>query len=99
VGGFLGNGQCDLAWENTVTGEHVIWILNNGILQYGIELPAVSAGWHLAGAADFDGDGQADLVWENTLYGAREIWLLKNGVYSSSIALPTASTSWNIADH
>ena len=58
-----------------------------------------SAGWHIAGAADFNGDGQADLVLENILNGQRVIWLLKNGVYSSSVALPTLSTQWDIVDH
>ena len=98
VGDFLGNGRSDLVLENTVTGEHVLWILNNGAPQYSIELPAVSASRHIARAADFDGDGQADL-WENILYGGREIWPLKNGVYSSAIDLPAVPTQWHIVDH
>ena len=50
---FLGNGQADLVWENTVTGERVIWILHNGSCSYTIWLPTIPTSWHIAGAADF----------------------------------------------
>jgi hypothetical protein len=56
VGDFLGNGQSDLVWENIVTAEHAIWILNNGVFQYVIKLPTFSGGWQIAGAADFNGE-------------------------------------------
>ena len=99
MGDFLGNGQSDLVLENTVTNEHVIWILNNRVLQSSIELRPMSSGWHVAGAADFNGDGNADLILQNASLGQRVIWLLNEGVYSSSIALPTGSAQWQIVDH
>jgi hypothetical protein len=93
----FGNGQADLVWENTVTGERGIWILNKGVLSSIISLPTVPTYWHIAGAGDFLGNGQADLVWENTVTGERGIWILNKGVLSSIINLPTVATEWRIA--
>jgi hypothetical protein len=87
VGDFLGNGQSDLVWENASTGQHAIWLLDNGVLSSTINLPAVPIQWHIAGVGDFAGNRNADLVWENTSTGQRAIWLLKNGVPTSSSSL------------
>jgi FG-GAP repeat len=89
VGDFLKNGESDLVLENTVTGEHTIWILNHGVLDRTIAFQTLSGGWDLAGAGDFNGDGYVDLVWENSTTGGHVIWLMVNGVYSSTITLPT----------
>src|SRR5271165_6640653 len=94
---FNVNGQADLLWENTVTGQNAVWILANGVYASGISLPTVPPPWQIAGVGDFLGDGQADLVWENTATGQRAIWILNNGMYVSSINLPTISTQWHIA--
>ena len=93
------NGQSDLVFENTVTGQHTIWILKEGVFQSSITLPVVSAPWHLVGAGDFNADGYADLVWQNTANGERVIRLLVNGVHSSNINLPTVSIQWTIVEH
>ena len=94
---FLGNGQADLVWEDTSTGECGIWILSNGLLASIINLPTVPTQWRIAGVADFLGTGQADLVWENTTTGERAIWHMQNGVLASVINLPTVPTEWHIA--
>jgi hypothetical protein len=94
---FNGDVYADLIWESTLNDEHVIWILKNGVLQYGIELPAVSAGWHIAGVGDFLGNGQSDLVWENTVTGEHVIWILNNGILQYGIELPAVSAGWHIA--
>jgi len=91
------NGQAELVWENTITGERSIWVMHNGILAYVINLPTMPIEWNIAAAADFVGSGQADLVWENTVTGERSIWILNNGVPSSTISLPTIPIQWHIA--
>ena len=92
-----GTGQADLVWENTTTGEHSIWVMQNGVPSSIINLPTIATEWSIAGAADFLGTGQADLVWENTTTGERSIWILNNGVASSIINLPTIPIQWHIA--
>jgi len=89
TGDFLGTGQADLVWENTVTGQRSIWIMNNGVPVNVISLPTIPIRWNIAAAADFLGTGQADLVWENTVTGERSIWIMHNGVPQFVISLPT----------
>jgi len=96
---FNGDGNADLVWEDTATGQRAIWFLKNGVFSSGIYSPTMPVQWHIAGAADFNGDGFADLVWENTATGERAIWFLKNGVFSRGIYLPTMPVQWRIADH
>jgi hypothetical protein len=96
---FNGDGNADLVWEDTITGQRAIWLLKNGVFSGAINLPTVPVQWHIVGVGDFNDDGNADLVWENTSTGQRAIWLLKNGVYTGNINLPTVPVEWNIADH
>ena len=93
----IGTAQTDLVWENTTTGEHSIWFLNNGVLSSIINLPTIPIPWHIAAAADSPGNGQVDLVWENTSTGEHSIWAIQNGVLSASINLLTIATEWRVA--
>jgi hypothetical protein len=97
LGDFKGNGNADLVWQNTSTGQRAIWFFVDGVRSSALNLPTVAPQWRIAGSGDFDGDGDADLVWENTSTGQRSIWLLKNGVHSGSITLPTMPLTWRIA--
>jgi hypothetical protein len=94
---FNGDGQADLLWENTITGEHSIWIMRNGVPVSGIMLPTIPIEWHIAAAADFLGTGQTDLVWENTITGEHSIWIMQNGAHLYNIALTTIPIQWHIA--
>ena len=44
---FNGDGYADLVWENTTTGQRVIWLLKNGVHSSSINLPTVSPAWHI----------------------------------------------------
>jgi hypothetical protein len=41
------SAQADLVWENTVTGEQTIWILNNGVPFSSIKLPTIFPEWQI----------------------------------------------------
>jgi len=99
VGDINGDGNADLVWEDTMTGQRGIWFLKNGVVSSTIFLPTVAPEWHIAGVGDFNGDGNASLVWQNTRTGERAIWFMKNDVLSSTINLPTMPLSWSIVDH
>ncbi|HYY28843.1 MAG TPA: protease pro-enzyme activation domain-containing protein, partial [Chthoniobacterales bacterium] len=71
---LLGDGQADIVFENTITGQRGYWALNNGQYAFGVYLPTVSTQWHIAGVGDFLGNGQSDLVWENLATGECGIW-------------------------
>jgi FG-GAP-like repeat len=92
---FDGDGFADLIWENTTTGERVIWFLKDGSPQKSYFLPNVPTDWHIAGVGDFLGNGQSDLVWENT-NGQHLIWILVNGVPQYAINLPSVGGDWHV---
>jgi kumamolisin len=94
---FNGDGYADLVWENTVTGQRLIWLLKNGVYSSTISLPTASPSWHIAGVGDFLGNGQSDLVLENTVTGEHVIWILINGVLQFGIELPAISPGWHVA--
>jgi len=92
------NGQADLVWENTVTGERSIWVMHDGVPASTIQLPTIATEWSIADAADFLGTGQADLVWQNTVTSERTIWNMRDAIPSSAVNLPTIPTEWQIVD-
>jgi kumamolisin len=93
---FSNDGYADLVWEESVTGQRLIWLMNNGAPTTSINLPTVDPSWHIAGVGDFLGNSQSDLVWENTASGQHLIWILLAGVPQYAITLPTVAGGWHI---
>jgi hypothetical protein len=93
---FNNDGKADLIWENTITGDRLIWTLNNGVYSTSIPLPTASTQWHIAAVGDFLGNGQSDLVLENTVTNEHVIWVLSSGVLQRGIELPTISAGWHV---
>jgi hypothetical protein len=94
---FDGDGDGDFVWQNTQTGERVIWFLRDGQYESGIFLPTIAPEWRIASAGDFNADGHADFVWQNINNGERVIWFLRNGQYQGGIYLQTIAREWEIA--
>jgi len=96
-GDFNHDGQSDLVWQNTATGEHYIWLMSGAVFSSAVNLGVVSTDWTIAATGDLNGDGQTDLIWENTSTGERLVWLMNGTTYSSLVSLGTISTDWSIA--
>jgi hypothetical protein len=94
---FNGDGQSDLLWENSATGEHYAWLMNGANLASSAFLGTLPAEWRLVATADFNGDGQPDLVWENTSTGEHYVWLMNGTNLGSSVFLGILPTQWRIA--
>jgi len=95
---FNRDGQTDLAWENTATGEHYLWLMNRLDMTASVFVAALPVEWRLAASGDFDGDGQPDLVWENTATGERSVWLMNGAAFAAGVPLGVVSPQWRIAD-
>jgi photosystem II stability/assembly factor-like uncharacterized protein len=93
------DGNSDIVWQNTVTGDRSIWFMNNTTWSGGYALlPNVALAWSIAGAGDFNNDGRADLVWQNTTTGDRSIWFMSGSSWAGAYALlPSVATDWRIA--
>lgn len=100
---FNGDGHPDLLWENSATGQLLVWTMNGTqVLTYGSPFAQVTnTAWQVAGTADFDGDGQADLLWENSQTGQMLVWNL-GGADGTSVLhygdpfATVSDTSWHI---
>jgi hypothetical protein len=93
---FNGDGTSDLVWENSRTGQHDIWLLQNCAHIGTITLPKTGLAWHLVGVGSIEGSGHADLVWENIRDGEHSVWLLRNGLLAGIIPLPRMPLAWHL---
>jgi FG-GAP-like repeat/Ig-like domain CHU_C associated/Dual-action HEIGH metallo-peptidase len=94
AGDFNGDGHNDILFQNTSTGQLVVWFMNGTtVLSNTNFLPTVSStNWHVAAVADFNRDGHPDILFQNYATGQLVVWLL-NGmtVISNSNFVGTVS--------
>ena len=94
---FNGDGQTDILWQNTSSGDRVIWFMLGTNYASSGDLGVVPLAWQIAGTGDFNGDGKADIVWQNTATGERYVWLMNGTTFASSVFLGIVPTAWSIA--
>jgi FG-GAP-like repeat len=92
---FNNDGVADLIWENSTSGQRLIWFMSNGTPTTSLELPTVGTNWHIAGVGDFLGNGQSDLLWEST-DGDHEIWVMKGALPQNVITLGNLAGGWHV---
>ena len=96
---FNGDGKSDILWQNTSTGQRVIWLMNGTTHTSTVNLGTVATSWGIAGSGDFNGDGKADILWQNSSSGQRLIWLMNGTGLISTVNLGTVATSWSIRNY
>ncbi len=89
--------ETDIVWENTVSGQRYIWLMNGTSYAAGADLGTLPPEWRIAGTGDFNGDGQTDILWENTLTGDRGIWLMNGWTVIGWSELGIMPPEWHIA--
>jgi FG-GAP repeat protein/VCBS repeat protein len=74
-----GDGDPDLLWQNTSTGQVSSWRMNNVTMVQGdLMTPAiVPVEWKIVGAGDLNGDGRNEIIWYNVLNGRASAWFMK----------------------
>jgi ELWxxDGT repeat protein len=97
---FNADGNTDLLWHNSTTGQVGFWALNGGTFleAQAIAVIPVSSGWVPVGSADFTGDGKTDILWRNYSTGENGFWEMDGGNLVNPFAIdPIAPTSgWDI---
>ncbi len=106
VADFDGDGHPDLLWENSATGQVLVWNLGGGdgtsVLRYGSAFATVpNTAWRVVGTGDMNGDGHPDLVWQNVQTGQVLRWLMggAGGMQVQAYGSPFAvvpDTHWQI---
>ena len=78
VGDLNGDGQADLVFRHTQTGDVAGWLMNGLVRAQGaIIWSGLATAWQTDGVADLNGDGRADLVFRNAETGDVAGWLMK----------------------
>ena len=97
IGDFNGNGEADVLWQNTTTGEVYIWLIKGTSVTSSGSLGAVASEWNIVGVGDFDGDGKADILWKNSSTGQVYIWLMNGTTVASGGSPGTVASDWKVA--
>jgi len=72
-----GDGQPDLLWENSISGDVTYWIMDGANLRNaGSVAQGVDLSWQIVGTPDINGDGHPDILWQNTQTGDIVYWQL-----------------------
>ena len=93
---FNGDGQPDILFENTATGDHYVWLMDGLSFASSVFLGNVSTQWQVAATGDFSGSGSPDLLWQNSSTGQVLIWVMDGTTYISSVSLGTVPAGWII---
>ncbi len=90
----------DLLWQNTQSGEILVWFLENGstvsgslALDYQFESPQ----WRAISLTDFDGDGHVDLLVQNSETGVSQVLFLVDFKFQSALVLSASrAAEWGV---
>jgi hypothetical protein len=86
VGDLDGDGQADLIWRHTQTGDLAAWLMDGSVVKQSSIMASVPFDWQIALLRDLDGDGMADVVWHRT-DGEIAVWLLHGTVATEDVLL------------
>ncbi len=88
------DGQEDILWRNSSTGEAIVWLMDGTSLTTYASLGTVDLGYQLAQWGDFDENGHADLVWRHTTTGEVGVWLMNETTVNSYVSLGSVNTAY-----
>ena len=80
---FNSDGNADILWRNSSTGENIVWNMNGNVL-LGANYPDAVAdlNWKIAGLADFNNDTKVDILWRNYSTGQNYVWFMNGAIHT-----------------
>jgi subtilisin family serine protease len=93
IGDLDGDGDNDLLWHNTSTGQLYAWFMD-GLAQVNgnfLTPSSVATVWQIQGLADLNADNKLDILWRNTSTGQLYAWFM-DGITQSSGSFLTPKT-------
>jgi fibronectin-binding autotransporter adhesin len=75
AGDFDGDGHSDILFQNTSSGQCVVWEMNGtNVIGGGAVSANAGPGWKAIGTGDFNDDGHSDILFQNPSTGQAAIW-------------------------
>ena len=104
LGDFNTDGNTDILWQNSVSGDLAVWYMNGINMTGAVMLNPANAGagsadWKAVTVGDYNLDGNPDILWQNSVSGESVVWYLNGINLISSTSLNPASagsTDWKI---
>jgi ELWxxDGT repeat protein len=81
VGDFNRDGRPDILWHHRVSGQLVLWYMNDNTLLSGTFTtpPGLSdTGWQVGAVGDYNGDDRPDIVWRHQDSGQVVVWFMND---------------------
>nr|WP_200873694.1 FG-GAP-like repeat-containing protein [Candidatus Magnetobacterium casensis] len=96
TGDFNGDGNNDILWQHTDTGQAGVWLINNGsTLVSGSSPGGADPQWQMFGVGDSDGSGKDEVFWYNSATGEVVLWLLDGKRLSTVQAVGMTAQAWH----
>ncbi|MBF0344422.1 MAG: VCBS repeat-containing protein [Nitrospirae bacterium] len=74
---FDGDGNSDVLWRNSSTGDIIIWLMKGtGIIRGDFVVKGLPIEWDIIAAGDFNGDGKGDILLYNRNNGDIYMWIM-----------------------
>jgi hypothetical protein len=104
LGDFDKDGNTDILWQNSVTGDLAVWYMNGINMTGAVLLNPANAGvgntdWKAVAVGDYNNDGAPDILWQNGVSGDSVVWYMDGINMTGAVMLnPTnaGNTSWKI---
>jgi len=94
---FNGDGNPDILFENSSTGDLYAWLMNGTSLSSSVFIANVPAPWQVVGTGDFSADGSPDILWQNSSTGQVVIWVMDGTSYISTVPVAVAPAGWSVS--
>jgi len=94
---FNGDGNTDITWWNSSTGDNVIWYMDGTTFTGAGGLGTVDPVWKIVGVADFNYDNKPDILWRNSITGNSLVWFMNGMTYTGSVWLGEIDPIWENA--
>ncbi|MGB6017792.1 MAG: VCBS repeat-containing protein [Nodosilinea sp.] len=98
LGDLNGDGKADLVWQNKVTNQAAVWLMDGLDFTSGELLPNIAApGWTVVETGDFNSNGKDDLLWRNANTGELAVWFMNGTNFvSGELITLNAGLDWGV---
>ena len=77
TGDFDGDGNADILWRNSATGENYAYLMDGTtIAAEGYLRTVADQNWQVTATGDYDGDGKADVLWRHAASGENYLYFM-----------------------